>query len=419
MQEFQSELQIIKRLDHKHVVRYVGSYTDKKDLGLLISPVADCDLATYLQDVSNKTEHYPTLRTFFGCLATALSYLHNNSIKHRDIKPQNILVYRASVLLTDFGLSREFLDTTTGGTPVSPRYCSPEVAVYEARNSSADVWSLGCVFLEMVNCLQGNDLVWLKAFYEDNGTRSTHFHANAEATCLLLASWELCIAPEHQKPLEWIRQMLTAQRNSRPKATQIADDITASEDGLSFMYSCDSCCNSWSDSDSLKSIADTFHQISVDISDLHDASSPSHTLKSDAKIAEDRPEPFGHPKSYTVTPKQNGSDRHPSRDSAYRPNTSNENPWRQSQSPNRNIEPKAKQKTQFTDLNGHELSDAEINRRRDAFGLSLGQVLSHGPYDLKVLDDGRLPLITLEIPRIVSMCCEDVLLQESMSPIFQ
>ncbi|KAF1999478.1 kinase-like protein, partial [Amniculicola lignicola CBS 123094] len=148
MKSFMSEIQIVKSLKHRHVIRYIGSYTDKTYLGLVMSSI------DRLHDQALAAEMRSTLRTYFGCLAAALTYLHDSLIRHKDIKPQNILVDKGNVLLTDFGLSRDFADdvgsTTSGITPASPRYSPPEVAAYEARNTSADVWSLGCVFFEMV-----------------------------------------------------------------------------------------------------------------------------------------------------------------------------------------------------------------------------------------------------------------------------
>ncbi|KAI1439331.1 hypothetical protein F5Y02DRAFT_406004 [Annulohypoxylon stygium] len=82
-----------------------------KYVGLLLSPVADCNLETYL-------DNYPTnpnpklLESFFGCLATALAHLHFvENIRHKDIKPRNILVYRNQILLADFGISLDWSET--------------------------------------------------------------------------------------------------------------------------------------------------------------------------------------------------------------------------------------------------------------------------------------------------------------------
>lgn len=137
LKDILSEMRIMQSLQHEHIVRYIGSYTNKNSFGILMSPIAEQDLAAYLQH-ARPTMH-PTIRTFFGCLATALSFLHENTIRHRNIKPQNILIYGSKVLLTDFGLSRDYVDTTSGPTQASPRYSAPEVAAEEGRNTSADI----------------------------------------------------------------------------------------------------------------------------------------------------------------------------------------------------------------------------------------------------------------------------------------
>jgi serine/threonine protein kinase len=64
------------------VVNVVGRY-----LGILMSPVADCNLEEYLRGplTDNKRS---LLSTSFGCLVAALKYLHQISIRHKDIKPQ-------------------------------------------------------------------------------------------------------------------------------------------------------------------------------------------------------------------------------------------------------------------------------------------------------------------------------------------
>ncbi|KAF2489178.1 kinase-like protein, partial [Lophium mytilinum] len=154
-----NELQVLKRINHQHCVELVASYTDSKYFGLLISPVADYNLSAFYGVVAGNKENEKSLRSFFGCLAHSLHFLHQNKIRHRDIKPENILVKGSAVYLADFGISLDWENlsrsTTTEDSGKSWTYCAPEVANYEKRNSSSDIWSLGCVFLEMLTVLKG------------------------------------------------------------------------------------------------------------------------------------------------------------------------------------------------------------------------------------------------------------------------
>jgi len=85
-------------------------------------------------------------------LINGVAYAHEAGIRHRDIKPHNILVKSENVLLTDFGISMMDLGTTVPTTIVNrPRartteYCAPEVESGHTRGRSADIFSLGAVF---------------------------------------------------------------------------------------------------------------------------------------------------------------------------------------------------------------------------------------------------------------------------------
>ena len=129
---FEKELGTLKLLSHRHLVRLIGSYTDPKFVGLIMHPVADMNLATYLNQNMDIRERQICLRRFYGCLATAVQYLHDQKIRHKDIKPSNVLVRGSDVYLTDFGTSMHWDDgsrsTTMGTVPArTPKYCPPEV----------------------------------------------------------------------------------------------------------------------------------------------------------------------------------------------------------------------------------------------------------------------------------------------------
>ncbi|KAH8702809.1 kinase-like domain-containing protein, partial [Phaeosphaeriaceae sp. PMI808] len=121
-----------RKLRHKHVVQIVGSYTEPQSVTMIMSPVAECDLLKFMENGPTTEGFLPVLRTFPGCLATALEYLHHEGIRHKDIKPSNILVNGCNILFTDFGISRDCDGTrdATSGNPgaFTRQYSAPEVA---------------------------------------------------------------------------------------------------------------------------------------------------------------------------------------------------------------------------------------------------------------------------------------------------
>lgn len=105
-----------------------------------------------------------------GCLAHALFYMHRQNVSHKDIKPSNILIfpnvasyqsternpkgetYLDGIRLTDFDGAKTFIQSDMSmveDTWHTAAYASPETQRTRYSGRAADIFSLGCVFLEL------------------------------------------------------------------------------------------------------------------------------------------------------------------------------------------------------------------------------------------------------------------------------
>lgn len=211
------EIARLKKLGHRHIVQFVKSYQRGDRYGILLKPAATTDLKRLLDRYRRNGLDYdrdardrrrdrvvfkPILFTAFGCLSRGLAHIHNCNIRHKDIKPANILYEKAMdrsparFLWADFGLAHDFSNSGNSKTVsrnrhrYSPRYAAPEIMEeFEARKArgeidcdtsdddeedapahapegsqstngtrighgrSSDIYSLGIVFLEVLSYL--------------------------------------------------------------------------------------------------------------------------------------------------------------------------------------------------------------------------------------------------------------------------
>ncbi|KAF2017270.1 Pkinase-domain-containing protein [Aaosphaeria arxii CBS 175.79] len=155
------EIGLLRDLKHKNIVQYLGSNSDDSHLNIFLEYVPGGSVATMLVNYGPLGESL--IQNFVRQILQGLSYLHSRDIIHRDIKGANILVdNKGSVKISDFGISKRveastLLNGPSGGKKGAQRvslqgsvfWMAPEVVRQTAYTRKADIWSLGCLIVEM------------------------------------------------------------------------------------------------------------------------------------------------------------------------------------------------------------------------------------------------------------------------------
>ncbi|KAJ2786800.1 ATP binding, partial [Coemansia helicoidea] len=99
------ELDLLKGLDHRNVVKYLGTDMDDVHLYIFLEYVSGGSVSSALASFGMFPESL--VRTYTGQIIEGLVYLHEQGIIHRDIKGGNVLIDQdGSVKISDFGISK-------------------------------------------------------------------------------------------------------------------------------------------------------------------------------------------------------------------------------------------------------------------------------------------------------------------------
>jgi mitogen-activated protein kinase kinase kinase len=188
------EIELLKELQHENIVQYLGEYSsaflermvlmslsdssvDDGHLNIFLEYVPGGSVATVLRTYGAFEE--PLVRNWVKQILHGLSYLHSRDIIHRDIKGANILVdNKGGIKISDFGISKKVEDSKLKVSPDaagkdadvfvltvdllararvnrpslqgSVFWMAPEVVKQTSYSPKADIWSLGCLVVEML-----------------------------------------------------------------------------------------------------------------------------------------------------------------------------------------------------------------------------------------------------------------------------
>jgi serine/threonine protein kinase len=146
------EVELWRKLDHPRIVRLFEVLTSETKIYLVMELADKGELLNWLGKSGRANE--ATAKRWFRQIASAVAYLHQRNLVHRDLKLENILLDQdLNVKLVDFGFAREFdsrkmMETYCG----SIAYAAPEmINGNKYKGPEVDVWSLG-VILYTVLC---------------------------------------------------------------------------------------------------------------------------------------------------------------------------------------------------------------------------------------------------------------------------
>ncbi|KAH7027500.1 kinase-like domain-containing protein [Microdochium trichocladiopsis] len=143
------ELDMLQRLKHPHIVRFVDSFESKDKYYIVTELATGGELFDRICEQGKFTEKdaSQTIKQVLG----AVDFLHHNNIVHRDLKPENLLYLtkdpHSDLVLADFGIAKmldtkdEVLTTMAG----SFGYAAPEVMLKKGHGKAVDMWSMGVI----------------------------------------------------------------------------------------------------------------------------------------------------------------------------------------------------------------------------------------------------------------------------------
>ena len=153
------EIELLRQLDHPNIVKLFEYFSEDDKYYLITEYCEGGDLNEKLIKKEKKLSELSAGYIMYQ-IFRALIYCHNtHHLIHRDIKPDNIVVFRTNnadddlydVKLIDFGISKIFKKKNNDNkVKGSPNYIAPEVLQYKIYDEKCDIWSCGVILYILV-----------------------------------------------------------------------------------------------------------------------------------------------------------------------------------------------------------------------------------------------------------------------------
>ncbi|CDW88248.1 UNKNOWN [Stylonychia lemnae] len=199
------------QLKHPNIVEILDSYLTSDSKFIIVSELAKYDLAEFTKQ-SGKT-NYSDISTIMIQLLEALEEVHCKGFIHRDINPQNILVFDNNIVkICDFGIAS--FGSQTEARLGKIHYMAPEVLRSKPYDKSVDIWSLGILL-----------------YYLCHGTEKQNMNP---INIQLMDHVKIDLSPQCSKFQEIFDEMTTLEPNLRPSIPYLKEKFMKFIDNTSY-----------------------------------------------------------------------------------------------------------------------------------------------------------------------------------------
>lgn len=146
----EKEMNLLRKLKHKNIVRYLGANTSEDCLTIFLEYIPGGSIQMLLKE--NGPVDVDLTAYLSRQILEGLDYLHSMGIVHKDIKGANMLLdEKGTVKIADFGLADNFTTENSSELQGTIFWLAPEVVSARKYSPSSDIWSFGCTVLEMLS----------------------------------------------------------------------------------------------------------------------------------------------------------------------------------------------------------------------------------------------------------------------------